>query len=170
MWLLLPFGLGLIGIFESYRTIQEIFLSPSRPVIMVLYKNYNNQGVKNTLKFSLYCSILSFIFVFFTYFQIIKLQIYSIPELNSFFPFLSLLIIIPSYWISETMTIIFQSSNLIKFETKKRVISIILFLLIGLIFYDKINFNFYILLISSMYLFEFIYSSFIYFKFRADVL
>jgi hypothetical protein len=154
LWLLLPFGLGLVGIYETFRTILEIYLTPSRPVILVLLKNLKKDGPKNILKFGTICGILSSVGVGISYYQILNFEIYSIPELKSFFPYIALIIITFCFWISEVTGIIFQSNGYIKFDSFRRFLSVLMFSLTGLLSYRFLNLNLFLFLVSLIYLVE----------------
>jgi hypothetical protein len=154
LWLLLPFGLGLVGIFETFRTILEIFLTPSRPVVLILLKNINRDGPNNILRFGLICGLVSSAIVSISYFQILKFEIYNIPELISRYPYIAVITITFCYWISEVTGIIFQSNGELLFESKRRLIPIIFFITTGLTAYQLLNLNVFLLLISIMYILE----------------
>lgn len=154
LWLLLPFGLGLVGIYETFRTIMEIYLTPSRPIILILLKNLKRDGAINIFYFGLFCGIFSSIFVSLTYYQFLKLEIYSIIELNSIYPFVALIIITFCYWLTELTGLLFQANGYTQFDSIRRLVSVILFSLIGLVTYTYLNLNYFLFLISTMYIIE----------------
>jgi len=154
LWLLLPFGLGLVGIYETFRTIMELYLTPSRPIILILLKNLKRDGAINIFYFGLICGVFSSIFVSLTYFQFLKLEIYSINELNSIYPFVALLIITFCYWLSELTGLLFQSNGYTQFDSIRRFVSVISFSIIGLVTYRFLNLNYFLFLISTIYIVE----------------
>ena len=54
LWVLLPFGLGLVGIYEAFRTLVEIFLLPSRGILNVMVKEIDSNNIKRILKLVLF--------------------------------------------------------------------------------------------------------------------
>lgn len=158
LWLLLPFGLGLVGIYETFRTLMEIYLTPSRPINLILLKNLKRDGSSNILKIGLLCALFSSAGIAITYFLLLNINVYSLKELNSIYPYLSLIFIIFSYWLSEVTGMIFQSNGYLDFEVMRRFSSLLIFTLIGLILYKFLNFNLFLVLVSSIYIFEVIFS------------
>lgn len=158
LWLLLPFGLGLIGIYETFRTLMEIYLTPSRPINLILLKNLKRDGSSNILKIGFICAFLSAVGIALTYFILINIKVYSLKELDSIFPYLSLIVIIFCYWLSEVTGMIFQSNGYLDFEVIRRFSSLFIFALVGLIFYRLLNLNLFFILVSSIYFFEVIFS------------
>lgn len=154
LWLLLPFGLGLVGIYETFRTLMEIYLSPFKPVNLILRKNLKRDGPKNILFFGIICGILSSSLVAGTYFLITTLEIYNIPQLQTGFPYFSLITITFFFWISEVTGFIFQSNGFMLFETIRRLVAILTFLISGLMFYNFLNLNLFLFLISTIYILE----------------
>ena len=115
LWILLPFGLGLVGIYETFRTLMEIYLTPSRPINLILLKNLKRDGPRNILAFGLICGVLTSVIVALTYYMIISINIYNIPELNSLFPYISLIFITFFFWFTEVTGFIFQSNGYLFF-------------------------------------------------------
>lgn len=160
LWILLPYGLGLVGIYETFRTLMEIYLSPFRPINLILRKNLKRDGRKNILTFGLICGAITAILVGATYFFVTSFEIYNIPELQTIFPYLSLIAITFFFWVSEVTGFIFQSNGFMSFESKRRFFPILGFLIIGLIFFNFLNLNIFLFLISTIYIFESIISIF----------
>lgn len=158
LWILLPFGLGLVGIYETFRTLMEIYLTPSRPINLILLKNLKRDGPKNILAFGLVCGVLTSVIVAFTYYMVISINIYNIPELNSLFPYISLIFITFFFWFTEVTGFIFQSNGYLFFESQRRFFPILGFLIIGLIFYNYLNLNLFLFLVATIYIFESIIS------------
>jgi hypothetical protein len=158
LWLLLPFGLGLVGIYETFRTLMEIYLSPFKPINLILRKNLTRDGPKNILLFGIVCGTLTAFLVGTTYFYITNLEIYNIPELQTLFPYLSLISMTFFFWISEVTGFIFQFNGFMLFESKRRFIPILVFLITGLVLFNFLNLNIFLFLISTIYVLECIIS------------
>jgi hypothetical protein len=133
---------------------MEIYLSPFKPVNLILRKNLKRDGPKNILFFGIICGILSSSLVAGTYFLITTLEIYNIPQLQTGFPYFSLITITFFFWISEVTGFIFQSNGFMLFETIRRLVAILTFLISGLMFYNFLNLNLFLFLISTIYILE----------------
>ncbi len=154
LWALLPFGLGLVGIYEAFRTLLEIYLVPSRPIFLVMIKNLKRDGEKKIFRFGLLFALLTIIFISTTFYLFTNSNFFNIPEISSTEAFISLLLIALFFWLSEITGMIFQFNSFINFEAIRRSSSIILFVTISLIFYNFLNFNIFLFFISLMYFFE----------------
>lgn len=162
LWGLLPFGLGLVGIYEVFRNILEIYLTPARPVFLVMLKNILRDGPKKIFYFGVFFTSLTLFVIIVSYFYLIEFEVFNINELNNFQTFIVLLIISASFWISETTGIIFQYNSNSSLDATRRFTSILVFLLMSLIFINKLNFVNYMYLVSLMYFIEVLIS--FYFK------
>jgi len=154
LWALLPFGLGLVGIYEAFRTLLEIYLVPSRPIFLVMIKNLKRDGEKKIFRFGLLFALLTIIFIVATFYLFTNSNFFNIPEISTSEAFISLLLIALFFWLSEITGMIFQFNSFINFEAIRRSSSIILFVTISLIFYNFLNFNIFLFFISLMYFFE----------------
>ena len=78
LWALLPFGLGLGGIYEAFRTLLEIYLVPSRPIFLVMIKNLKKNVEKKIFRFGLLFALLTIIFILrhFIYLRIVIFLIF----------------------------------------------------------------------------------------------
>ena len=154
LWALLPFGLGLVGIYEAFRTLLEIYLVPSRPIFLVMLKNLKRDGEKKIFRFGLLFALLTIIFISTTFYLFTSSNFFNIPEISTTEAFISLLLIALFFWLSEITGMIFQFNSFINFEAIRRSSSIILFVTISLVFYNFLNFNIFLFFISLMYFFE----------------
>lgn len=160
LWALLPFGLGLVGIYEVFRNILEIYLTPSRPVFLVMLKNLERDGTKKIFKFGLFFTIATFVLVLISYFFLIEIDVFNVVELKSTQIYVVILLITSLFWLSETTGMIFQYNSFTNLDAVRRFISIIVFLLASLIFIDQLNFIIFMYLISFMYFVEVLISFF----------
>ena len=66
LWVLLPFGLGLIGIYETFRTLIEIFLLPSKGILNVMVKEIDESSVQRILRTGLISGSITALILFFS--------------------------------------------------------------------------------------------------------
>ena len=154
LWALLPFGLGLVGIYEAFRTLLEIYLIPSRPIFLVMIKNLKRDGEKKIFRFGLLFATLTILFITVTFYYFTNSNFFNIPEISTREAFVSLLLIALFFWLSEITGMIFQFNSFINFEAMRRTSSIMVFVTISLVFYNFLNFNLYLFFISLMYFSE----------------
>jgi len=154
LWALLPFGLGLVGIYESFRNMLEIYLTPSRPVFLVMMNNLKIDGQKKILRFGLVFCFLTVVFVVTSFFILTNTSLFDIDEINNFSTFLTLLLIIICYWASETTGMIFEFNSYFSFEAIRRLSSILIYGILSLLLIEYLNFQYFLFLIAFMYFTE----------------
>lgn len=155
LWSLLPFGLGLVGIYEVFRTLLEIYLVPSRPIFLVMIKNLKRDGPRKIFRFGIVFALLTLILVSISFFTITSSTYFGFNEISNSSAFLSLLLIILFFWLSEISGMIFQFNGFITFEALRRVSSIIIFVFTVLLLFRFLDFRSYLFMISFMYFVEF---------------
>tara|TARA_B100001996_G_scaffold346280_1_gene303133 strand:- start:1919 stop:3052 length:1134 start_codon:yes stop_codon:yes gene_type:complete len=158
LWALLPFGLGLVGIYETFRTLLEIYLIPSRPIFLVMLKNLKRDGPKKIFQFGILFSIATIFLILISLNYITNLDVFAIPELTTIHSFLAFIFISLFFWISEITGMIFEFNSYIFFESIRRGLSIITFVALSLIFFNILNFNLFLYLIIFMYFTEVVIS------------
>ena len=158
LWSLLPFGLGLVGIYEAFRTLLEIYLVPSRPIFLVMIKNLKRDGTKKIFQFGFIFAFLTIGIIGLTFFIITSSNFFNIDEISTNSAFISIVLISLFFWISEITGMIFQFNSFISFEAIRRASSIILFVLVSLAFYNYLNFNIFLFLVAFMYFAEVVIS------------
>lgn len=156
LWALLPFGLGLIGIYETFRNLIEIFLLPSKGYLNILLKDIEKNNNKTTFFRGIYFGLITSIVAIFSFKYIFLLDLFNHKELNNWSTLVSLVFIILSFWITEVTSMIFQKIGKLKFELKRRFIALIIFVLINLTLFNFINFKIFLFLVSFMYFIEII--------------
>ena len=154
LWALLPFGLGLVGIYETFRTLLEIYMIPSRPVFLVMLKNLKRDGPKKIFNFGFLSAVLTFFLILISFDSITKLEVFNIPEITTNQSFIALLLISLFFWVSEITGMIFEFNSFIFLESCRRMTSILIFIISGLISYNYINFSIFLYLITWMYFVE----------------
>jgi len=154
LWALLPFGLGLVGIYEAFRTLLEIYLIPSRPIFLVMLKNIKRDGPKKIFIFGILFSLLTVVIILLTFNILTASSFFNIEEISSSAAFVSTVFIALFFWISEITGIIFQFNYEVTFEAFRRGFSILVFLFTSLIFYNFLSFNLFLFLIAFMYFSE----------------
>ena len=155
LWSLLPFGLGLVGIYEVFRTLLEIYLVPSRPIFLVMIKNLKRDGPRKIFRFGIVFALLTLILVSISFFTITSSTYFGFNEISNSSAFLSLLFIILFFWLSEISGMIFQFNGFITFEALRRASSIIIFVFSVLLLFRFLDFRSYLFMISFMYFTEF---------------
>ena len=155
LWSLLPFGLGLVGIYEVFRTLLEIYLVPSRPIFLVMIKNLKRDGPRKIFRFGIVFALLTLILVSISFFTITSSTYFGFNEISNSSAFLSLLLIVLFFWLSEISGMIFQFNGFITFEALRRTSSIIIFVFTVLLLFRFLDFRSYLFMISFMYFVEF---------------
>jgi len=155
LWSLLPFGLGLVGIYEVFRTLLEIYLVPSRPIFLVMIKNLKRDGPRKIFRFGIVFALFTLILVSISFFTITSSIYFGFNEISNSSAFLSLLFIILFFWLSEISGMIFQFNGFITFEALRRASSIIIFVFSVLLLFRFLDFRSYLFMISFMYFTEF---------------
>jgi hypothetical protein len=155
LWSLLPFGLGLVGIYEVFRTLLEIYLVPSRPIFLVMIKNLKREGPRKIFRFGIVFALLTLILVSISFFTITSSTFFGFNEISNSSAFLSLLFIVLFFWLSEISGMIFQFNGFITFEALRRASSIIIFIFTVLLLFRFLDFRSYLFMISFMYFVEF---------------
>ena len=155
LWSLLPFGLGLVGIYEVFRTLLEIYLVPSRPIFLVMIKNLKRDGPRKIFRFGIVFALLTLILVSISFFTITSSTYFGFNEISNSSAFLSLLLIVLFFWLSEISGMIFQFNGFITFEALRRASSIIIFVFTVLLLFRFLDFRSYLFMISFMYFVEF---------------
>ena len=154
LWALLPFGLGLIGIYETFRTLIEIFLLPSKGILNVMIKEINDKNIQKVLKTGFVSGLVSSFMFFATYNLITSIEIYNHPEIRNVESLLSGTVLVLFFWISETNCMILQYKKEHNLEIFRRLFAILIFVSANIFFRDYIDYKIFIALISSMYLIE----------------
>lgn len=154
LWVLLPFGLGLIGIYETFRTLIEIFLLPSKGILNVMVKEIDESSVQRILRTGLISGSITALILFLSYNFITSLELYNHPEIRNIESLLSGTLLVLFFWMSETNSMILQYKNLHNLEISRRLIAILIFIILNLAFQELINYKIFIILISTMYVFE----------------
>ena len=154
LWSLLPFGLGLVGIYEVFRTLLEIYLVPSRPIFLVMIKNLKRDGPRKIFRFGIVFALLTLILVSISFFTITSSTYFGFNEISNSSAFLSLLLIVLFFWLSEISGMIFQFNGFITFEALRRASSIIIFVFTVLLLFRFLDFKL-LFMISFMYFVEF---------------
>ena len=155
LWSLLPFGLGLVGIYEVFRTLLEIYLVPSRPIFLIMIKNLKRDGPRKIFRFGIVFALLTLILVSISFFTITSSTYFGFNEISNSSAFLSLLLIVLFFWLSEISGMIFQFNGFITFEALRRASSIIIFVFTVLLLFRFLDFRSYLFMISFMYFVEF---------------
>lgn len=156
LWALLPFGLGLIGIYETFRNLVEIFLLPSKGFLNILIKDIEKNNNKVTFIRGVYLGLFTSILAIISFKYIFLIDLFNHKELNNWSTLLSIVFIIFSFWITEVTSMILQKIGNLKFEAFRRFAALIIFILINLTFFNFINFNIFLFLVSFMYFIEII--------------
>ena len=151
LWALLPYGLGLVGIYEAFRTLLEIYLVPSRPIFLVMLKNLKRDGPKRIFNFGILFASVTVIMILISFYTITSSSFFDIKEISTPIAFISLVLIAVFFWLSEITGMIFQFNSEVTFEAIRRGVSIFIFVLTSLIFYNFLSFNIFLFLISLMY-------------------
>ena len=154
LWALLPFGLGLVGIYETFRTLLEIYLIPSRPIFLVMLKNLKRDGTKKIFQFGILSSIVTIFLILISLNFVTSFEVFAIPELTTIHAFIAFIFISLFFWISEITGMLFEFNAFIFFEATRRSASIIAFISLSLVFYNFLNFNLFLYLIIFMYFTE----------------
>jgi hypothetical protein len=154
LWVLLPFGLGLIGIYETFRTLIEIFLLPSKGILNVMVKEIDESSSQRILRTGLISGSITALILFLSYNFITSLELYNHPEIRNIESLLSGTVLVLFFWMSETNSMILQYKNLHNLEISRRLIAILIFIILNLVFQELINYKIFIILISTMYVFE----------------
>ncbi len=154
LWALLPYGLGLVGIYEAFRTLLEIYLVPSRPIFLVMLKNLRRDGPKRIFNFGILFASITVIMILISFYTITSSSFFDIKEISTPIAFISLVLIAVFFWLSEITGMIFQFNSEVTFEAIRRGVSIFIFVLTSLIFYNFLSFNIFLFLISLMYFSE----------------
>lgn len=154
LWSLLPFGLGLVGIYEAFRTLLEIYLVPSRPIFLVMIKNLKRDGPRKIFIFGIIFALITLIIISISFFTITSSSYFEFDEISNSSAFLSLLLIVLFFWLSEILGMIFQFNGFITFETFRRTSSIIIFIFTVLLLFSFLDFRSYLFMISFMYFIE----------------
>jgi len=154
LWALLPFGLGLVGIYETFRTLIEIFLLPSKGILNVMIKEINDKNIQKILKTGFVSGLVSSFLFLATYNLITSIEIYNHPEIRNVESLLSGTVLVLFFWISETNCMILQYKSEHNLEIFRRLFAILIFVSSNIFFRDYIDYKIFIGLISSMYLIE----------------
>lgn len=154
LWVLLPFGLGLVGIYEAFRTLVEIFLLPSRGILNVMIKEIDSNNIKRIYKSGIVSGLVSSTLLLFSYNFITSLDIYNHPEIRNMESLISGAVLVLFFWITETNSMVLQFNNQHNIEIFRRFFAIIIFVLLNIIFQNFINYKIFIILISSIYVVE----------------
>jgi len=154
LWALLPFGLGLVGIYESFRNILEIYLTPSRPVFIIMMNNLKTEGPKKLLQFGVVFCFLTVLFVATSFFFLTNTALFDIDEINNFSTFIIMLIIVTCFWLSETTGMVFEFNSYFSFEAIRRFSSILIYGILSLLLIEYLNFQYFLFLIAFMYFTE----------------
>jgi hypothetical protein len=154
LWVLLPFGLGLIGIYETFRTLIEIFLLPSRGILNVMIKEISDKSIRKVMKTGFISGLVSSLALFVTYNFITSIEIYNHPEIRNIESLLSGTVLVLFFWMSETNSMILQYKKLHNLEIFRRLFAILVFVFLNIIFREIIDYKIFIILISSMYFLE----------------
>ena len=154
LWALLPFGLGLIGIYETFRTLIEIFLLPSRGILNVMIKDITDKNIGKVLKIGFISGFVSSLSLLVTYNFITSLEIYNHPEIRNTESLLSGIVLVLFFWMSETNSMILQYKKLHNLEIFRRLFAILVFVFLNIIFREYVDYKIFIILISSMYFLE----------------
>ena len=149
---LLPFGgLGFLGIYEIFRNITEIYMSPAKSVYLIIQRNIQ---VKNPGRVFLVGAISGFIMslvALITVEFVLNFDFFYFENLES----LILVFIVSSFvllsYISDTTSILLQYNRNIELDIKFKIVSIVVFLLAVLIFLNLINLEIYLYLVLIMY-------------------
>jgi len=154
LWVLLPFGLGLVGIYEAFRTLVEIFLLPSRGILNVMVKEIDSNNIKRIFKTGIISGLVTATLLLISYNFITSLDIYNHPEIRNTESLISGTVLVMFFWITETNSMILQYNNQHNIEIFRRFFAIIIFVLSNILFQDFINYKIFIILISSIYVVE----------------
>jgi hypothetical protein len=154
LWSLLPFGLGLVGIYEVFRTLLELYLIPSRPIFLVMIKNLKRDGPKRTFQFGMVFTILTLLLISLTFYLITSSRYFGFEEISNVSALIAILLIALFFWMSEISGMIFQSNKFITFEAVRRASSIGVFVVSLLVLLDYLNFSRFLYLIAMMYFVE----------------
>lgn len=154
LWALLPFGLGLVGIYEAFRTLVEIFLLPSKGILNVMVKEIDNNNLDRIFKKGFLSGLMTAIFLSTTYNFITSLDIYNHPEIRNVESLIAGAILVLFFWISETNSMVLQYRGEHNLEIFRRLLAIVIFILMNLIFREFIDYKIFIVLISSIYVIE----------------
>lgn len=164
LWLLYPFGLGLIGIYETFRTLVEIYLIPAKGVLKLMLRELNYDNNKKIVLIGIIFGLLSFFVVLITFDYIVNLNIYSHNEISDSISKISLSIIVLFFWLTESLSMVLQNKKHLSFEFNRRLFSIIIFILVNLVFFNSINYQLFILNVSFIYVFEVLFAAYFYKK------
>ena len=154
LWVLLPFGLGLVGIYEAFRTLVEIFLLPSRGILNVMVKEIDSNNIKRIFKTGIVSGLVTATLLLVSYNFITSLDIYNHPEIRNTESLISGTVLVMFFWITETNSMVLQYNNQHNIEIFRRFFAIIIFILSNIIFQDFINYKIFVILISSIYVVE----------------
>ena len=89
-----------------------------------------------------------------SFYTITSSSFFDIKEISTPIAFISLVLIAIFFWLSEITGMIFQFNSEVTFEAIRRGVSIFIFVLTSLIFYNFLSFNIFLFLISLMYFSE----------------
>ncbi len=154
LWALLPFGLGLVGIYEAFRTLVEIFLLPSKGVLNVMVKEISNNNLNRIFKTGFLSGVITTLVLSTTYNFITSLEIYNHPEIRNVESLIAGSVLVLFFWISETNSMMLQYQGEHNLEIFRRLLAILIFIFMNFIFKDFINYKIFIILISSIYVIE----------------
>lgn len=160
LWVLFPFGLGLIGIFETFRTLIEVFLLPAKGILKVMINELNKSNNRIIFRYGLNFGLFSSFFVFLGYSTITKLEIYNHKEILNNYSKFSLIIIVLFFWLTESLSMVLQNKQFLDFEFNRRLNAIIIFLFINLVFFKFITYNIFLLNVALIYVVEVLQSFF----------
>lgn len=154
LWLLIPFGLGLIGIYETFRTLVEIYLIPAKAILKLMLKEINKDNSRYILIQGFKFGTISIIAVFLSFDLLTQFDIYNHSEILNLTSKISLGIIVLFFWLTESISIVLQNKKYLNFEFNRRLFSLVIFLIINLIFFNHMTYKLFVLNVSLIYVFE----------------
>lgn len=157
IWLLIPFGLNFVGLYEIFRNLLEIYVFLSKSILLIFTKNLNDVGNLKTIKQATYSSFFTLIMISITFSSITKIQFFNENELKSLQSLFAISTIAFSIFIVETCGLILQNNKNFKLDILRKLLSITFFIGIFLYFYESLNFEFFVILTSVTFIFEMIF-------------
>ena len=132
-----------------------------------MLKNLKRDGPKKIFNFGFFAAIVTVFLISVSFNYVTKLEAFLIPELTTIHAFVTILLISLFFWLSEITGMIFEFNSFITFEVYRRASSLLVFITVALIFYNILNFNLFLYLITFMYLVEVFFS--FYYKDRLNL-
>lgn len=154
IWLLVPFGINFVGLYEIFRNLLEIYIFISKSTLLIFTKNLNKIGNYKTIKQSILLSVFTLTLILFTFQNFTKIQLFDFKEIRSSESFIAILIIAFSVFIIETGGLILQNNNYFKIDILRKLLSITLFVCIFIYTHRDISFEQFLLISSIGFVFE----------------